>query len=233
MADQDYIAARICHKYQLDQLFLWNSLQAIEKYLKAILLYNGKSAKGIFHNLRKSLQQIRSIPDIPFDFPEDVVKFIEYIDEYGVNRYLDYPSVLREKSLFILDRSIWHIRRYCYYMRIEDTANNGLIVSKLKEEINNIHNDKYKKYPHKYKIFGGFIEDLIEKGKPLASHLIWKNFYFGKKKKRTVKNVKLRIAAANPTHFLYPEIVNELDKLVDFPRELRKYFRSIGKITTG
>ena len=151
------------------------------------------------------------------------MKYIEYIDDYGVSRYLDYPTVIQDRSLFRLDRSIWHIRRYCYYIR----------AYKIEDELEMIHNDKYKKYPNKYWIPGGFLEGIIEKSGPLASFLIWKNFYYGKRKKRKVRNVRLRVSAANPTHFLYPEVINELDKLVDFPRALRNHFRSIGKLTTG
>jgi len=48
-ADQDYIMARIAYRKEFDQQFRWCSLQALEKYLKAILLYNRVSAKGIGH----------------------------------------------------------------------------------------------------------------------------------------------------------------------------------------
>jgi hypothetical protein len=44
VADQDCIAARIVHRYSgLDLQFLWLAEQAVEKYLKAILLYNFSS----------------------------------------------------------------------------------------------------------------------------------------------------------------------------------------------
>ena len=44
-ADFDYVAARANYKMQLRQQFLWSAQQSIEKYLKAILLFNGKSAR--------------------------------------------------------------------------------------------------------------------------------------------------------------------------------------------
>lgn len=40
VADQDYVLARIAYRSELYAQFLWSGLQAIEKYLKAILLYN-------------------------------------------------------------------------------------------------------------------------------------------------------------------------------------------------
>ena len=40
IADKDYIAARLCYRNGLVPQFHWQALQAIEKYLKAILLIN-------------------------------------------------------------------------------------------------------------------------------------------------------------------------------------------------
>lgn len=53
IADQDYIAARLSYRYGLYSQFHWQSLQAIEKYLKAILLYN---RTDINHNLECALK---------------------------------------------------------------------------------------------------------------------------------------------------------------------------------
>ena len=38
VADQDYIAARLCYRSNLMVQFVWMAEQAIEKYLKAILV---------------------------------------------------------------------------------------------------------------------------------------------------------------------------------------------------
>ncbi|OGP57868.1 MAG: hypothetical protein A2162_02300 [Deltaproteobacteria bacterium RBG_13_52_11b] len=57
-ADQDYIMARQAYRMQFDSQFRWNSLQAVEKYLKAILLYNDRSTIGISHNLVEALKSV-------------------------------------------------------------------------------------------------------------------------------------------------------------------------------
>jgi HEPN domain-containing protein len=44
-ADKDYIVARSCYRMNLREQFLWASLQACEKYLKGILLFNERSAR--------------------------------------------------------------------------------------------------------------------------------------------------------------------------------------------
>lgn len=44
-ADYDYISARANYRMRLRQQFLWSAQQAVEKYLKATLLFNGRSAR--------------------------------------------------------------------------------------------------------------------------------------------------------------------------------------------
>jgi len=50
VADQDYIAARLSYRHGLIPQFHWQALQALEKYIKAILLYNRIKAKDINHD---------------------------------------------------------------------------------------------------------------------------------------------------------------------------------------
>ena len=77
-ADRDYISARLAYRHRLEQPFLWSALHSIEKYLKAILLYNGESAQKLSHDILKAYQRVLTIPNIPFDFPPDIEKFITH-----------------------------------------------------------------------------------------------------------------------------------------------------------
>ena len=122
IADQDYLAARGLYRLKLGPQFLWSAQQAIEKYLKGYTaLQRPQRLKHIGHNLEKAFQNINVITDIQFDFPQDVVEFIRYINEHGGNRYFEKPTYTLGKELLILDKTIWHIRRYCYYMRGQST----------------------------------------------------------------------------------------------------------------
>ncbi|MBU0482592.1 MAG: hypothetical protein KKG47_15985 [Proteobacteria bacterium] len=58
VADSDYIAARMAYRAQLVQQFLWSGLQAMEKYLKCILLLNRIKAKNVRHDLAVALRLI-------------------------------------------------------------------------------------------------------------------------------------------------------------------------------
>lgn len=52
-ADRDYISARAMYKLEIDDKFFWHVQQALEKYLKAILLFNEIKVKKQGHDLVK------------------------------------------------------------------------------------------------------------------------------------------------------------------------------------
>ena len=117
IADKDYLAARILYKVELGPQFLWSAHQAIEKYLKAIILYNDLSTKKIGHNLEKAFKQLDTIKEITFDFPNDIEDFIKYLNQQGNNRYFEKPAYAVGEELLMLDRTVWFIRRY-YFIRL-------------------------------------------------------------------------------------------------------------------
>lgn len=227
IADKDYIAARISHRYGLEHQFLWFALQAVEKYCKAILLYNGKSTKGIEHSILKAYDEVLTIPDIKFDFPDDIRDFIKYLDDEGKNRYFEYPYVTFGKELFFLDKTVWYIRRYCYYLRATVHKPDGTSVDLFSYEIKKIEHAYTLKYPNKYRIFGGFLEKALKNKSSLREPLVWKNFYYGTYKKNKILKYTLRIGSGNPTHYLHPEIFPDLEKLVKFSKPVKNYFNSL------
>src|SRR5438874_143572 len=91
VADADYVAARALFRLGLSQQFLWAALQAIEKYLKGILLFNDVSTKALGHDVAGAYTALSKIPDIVFDIPNDVQKFVSYLSCQGANRYFEKP----------------------------------------------------------------------------------------------------------------------------------------------
>ena len=223
VADQDYIAARMSYRAQLREPFLWSSLQAFEKYFKAILLFNNVSAKGVGHDINEGLNRVEKIQDISFVIPDDVRDFINYINNHGTNRYLEYSTHLLDKALLKLDRSIWYIRRYCFYMRGELKTHNDKIIDLLPFNIQKATNKEHEDKRYKYEIHGGLLEEIIKKQKPACEYLVWHNFYYGKRRKKLIKNHPNHMSSVNPTLSLHPEIFEELNKLVNFSRETRDY----------
>jgi hypothetical protein len=228
IADHDYICARSCHRLGLEQQFLWAALQAIEKYIKGILLFNFRSTKGYSHRVKDAYDALSSIPDIPFQIPKDVVGFITYLDEQGANRYFTYPYYTRGDNLFLLDKSVWHLRRYCQRLHLESVMPDGKKKQHLNAVLNTIHSPRFEKAPNKFRISSGVLDKIVD-GKPtlVRRELVWKNFYFGKRTKHFVSKFVMRSSSGNPTHFLHKGAFAELNELVRFEKPVCEYFKGL------
>ena len=227
IADNDYIGARTLFRYELIHQAYWSSLQAIEKYLKAILLFNGISTKNLSHELDKSLELINNIKEIEFNLPSDVVSFIDEINNEGANRYYEYPYGFEKLSLFKLDKTIWHIRKYCVYLKGQIQVK-GSLVDLLPFNLNEIKDKKYNDKPFKYKLTGGELEQVLQDKKSLKrKQLIWNNRYYGSKKKGKIY-LKHEISSyGNPPHFLDKTIFDEIKNYVTFSPEILQYFKKV------
>lgn len=230
IADKDYIASRILYRLNLGEQFLWSSLQALEKYLKAILLYNDKSTIDILHNIKTAFLRLNEIKDIPFEFPSDISRYIEFINNQGNNRYLSYPAFTTGDELLMLDKTVWHIRKYCFYMKGESTP----LPDGRRTDLFPGNVEKLRHFNDtnaiKFEIFGGFIEEVLKNKSRflrLREILIWKNFYYGKNKKKFIKNFTKYSWSVNPSHFLNPEIYKIIKERVYFPKDVRNYFTNI------
>jgi hypothetical protein len=227
VADADYVCARFCHRLDLKQQFLWAALQAIEKYLKGILLYNRRSTKGLWHNIQSASDRLQTIKDIPFDIPNDVEGFFRYLNLEGANRYFEYPYATVGDELLLLDKSVWYVRRYCQPFSREVSSINGKQVDWFKMQLKDVHDPRYKKRPNTFKISGGLLEKITrDKESKLRLELNYKNFWYGTYTKHKVRNLTFRSGSSYPAHFLHPEIFDELDKLVQFSPSIRQYFLS-------
>ena len=126
-ADENYITARWCATSNMIFDFLWLSLHALEKYMKAALLSNGRSSKGYGHNIGRLYKEIRSISGelIPetMSCPKFTSKqkwkncnindYLETVERYGNpdSRYGIYGYCADLNDLYKLDRTIFLVRR--------------------------------------------------------------------------------------------------------------------------
>jgi hypothetical protein len=69
IADANYIAARMACRAALVTPFLWASQQAVEKYLKCILLLNRICAREVRHDLGRALSYIERSDKVALDLP--------------------------------------------------------------------------------------------------------------------------------------------------------------------
>lgn len=188
VADHDYIAARALFRIGLYHQFLWAALQALEKYLKAILLYNDISAKEISHEPLKALEKTeKNIPQIQPLVRDHEREFIKEIEAIGRWRYLEAPYRCFENSIATLDGSVWAIRRFCFQMtRLRpEYAPNGR--DNYSHYIEYAQRDQHRDNPFEYNyFFNGHLEKLKSGKKGTQEqyeNLVWKNLYFGKRRK--------------------------------------------------
>jgi len=205
IADGDYIVARMACRAQLVTQFLWASHQAVEKYLKCILLLNRIEAKNVQHDLRKALRKIEESDKISLDLAMRSKKFIEMLDDYGAFRYFEISQHAFGADLITLDRAVWELRRHCTCAEWpkNQKLRNGFAAPLVL-------------------LRGGCLEKIIDDPKDHARKpLLWQNAFFGKRTRKGVRIWKW-IKAQNAPLYLNPQILDEVLKYVYIPNRLLK-----------
>jgi hypothetical protein len=126
-ADENYIAARWCSTQSLYTDFAWSAVHALEKYLKAVLLYNGRSVKGHGHDIGALYQLVKPLapgllPDtlrkprrlsIAHWFDRTPEAFLQHLYQNGNadNRYLIFGHDTRTEDVHMLDSMVFAVRR--------------------------------------------------------------------------------------------------------------------------
>lgn len=208
IADADYIAARMACRAALVAQFLWSSQQAIEKYLKCILVLNRIMATDVRHDLGKALKRINDSGRLPLDLTERTRKFIQHIDECGQYRYFEISNVAFGVDLITLDRAVWEVRRYC-------TLDLGPRQATLR--------DGYA--APRVRIAGGNIENILDNTENQAREpLLWQNGFFGKRARKRVR-LNRWFQAHNSPLYLNPHILDEVLKYVFLPKDVVSGYR--------
>lgn len=132
-ADETYIVARWCAIQRLPSSFIWNAIHALEKYIKAAILINGGSVRGLKHDIVKGYDKLDSIagdllpsilrrPDeISLDYwrdcsPKDFISRL--MNNGGASvRYNEEGFTYNHLDLYLLDELVFQIRRL--YVRLE------------------------------------------------------------------------------------------------------------------
>jgi hypothetical protein len=131
-ADQDYVLARWAAINNLDLQFLLLGMLAVEKYLKAILLFNDRPAIKYGHDIVTAYEDVLEFnPSLSFDpllkpqllkgidelywRDEPLKTFLRRLNELGNpnNRYMLEGFVFCSDDLFKLDQVVWSFRRHC------------------------------------------------------------------------------------------------------------------------
>jgi HEPN domain-containing protein len=218
VADQDYIASRLSYRHGLIPQFHWQALQALEKYIKAILLYNRIKAKNINHDLDIALKHTNKLP-FELKLSPSTLELIKHIGNFGKFRYLETSYFTHGPKLVQLDRAVWEIRRYCRVLNYELELSDGSMKNMLDLEIQKIENSNNQS-PNKFSIMGGALEKILGKKENTARPaLIWQNGFFTGKVRKFVKS-PAHFHSVNAPLSLHPEILDEVLKYIFIPKDV-------------
>lgn len=228
VADADYIAARICWRRQLGHQFFWMALQAVEKYLKGILLFHRQPVHKLSHELEQGLMNVKKLPGIDLKLKPEVEKFLHILNEQGQNRYFEWNLMLRGQEILLLDELVWYLRVRCVTIANEVKQRDGKVIWTLQEHLKKVGNHQPGKNVSHIVIPFGKLEQILSGKSEARRDLVWKNFFFGSRYKSHIK-FRPQVRFESSSVVVYPEIFQELDKLVRFPKKVREHFQPKGK----
>ena len=182
---------------RLRQQFLWSAQQAMEKYLKAILLFNGKSARYYFlpgatkkkeygHDLGALLAEVKQLTFFQIEIELEDENFLTHLSQLGgANRYLSTSSYITSDAIHRLDRLIWNVRRYCQSIPDRGLGCRDVVPGLQAMFVKSIADPQT---PHTFALMGGELEAVIKRSPkdPARKALIWANRFYGKKKRLQV-----------------------------------------------
>lgn len=222
MADRDYIAARLACRAELMPQVLWSAQQAIEKYLKYILLVNRIPAK-VGHDILSALKLTEKL-SFKIDLRPQSREFIEHVATYGEYRYLDVSYFVKGHVLLDIDMAVWDLRRYC---QVLDVFGKKLPIAEhlMLENAKLMLKTSTDRPAHEFRLNRGFLEEVLDKKEhPARDALIWQNAFFGVRARKSVK-IKNHLQASNSPLYLYPEMLEDLLKYVFIPGKLKDGYR--------
>lgn len=174
VADEDYMSARLLYLYHLyDQSFV-SMQQSLEKYLKAVLLYNGiktPTKNKPTHDLSKLLAACGNL--VIKDETNTMILKLNHIEDIRY-RLLSHGVNQSEKALESFDFAVCDLRRYCK----PDSLKAQKDFSEL--EINNFVNGR--------QLFGGKLEKIILQTEPSKSDSMLKHFAWTQRMMLTRQN---------------------------------------------
>lgn len=223
-ADHDYIAARMAYRAGLLSQALWSSLQAIEKYLKYILLVNRvlKPKERLGHNIVAARDLIHSSTTLKINFVNPrCEQYFQLVNDVGANRYLEVSQYSMQDHLHLLDTAVWSIRRFCTVLQYALPDGKTALPFEL-QKINYAETRPH----HEFYLQGGKLEKIAKdiENDFLKQGLLWQNMEYDDPK-NWPNTFEYRTNFTNAPLWLHPEIIDDVINYVFIPSELIKDYR--------
>lgn len=224
-ADRDYIHARLACRSELFPQFLWSSHQALEKYLKAILLYNRIEATRVRHDILGALALTRHLP-FKIELSNRSKRFLDHVADLGEHRYLDVPYYVHGHVMVDLDLCVWELRRYCQVLNVFGKALPSIEESLLQKAKTDLELSRSQPR-HLFRLHGGHLEKILDNPRhPSRPPLVWNNPCYGVRARKVIR-ARAQMHAQNPLLLHYPEILPELQKYVFIPGSIAAGYRAL------
>lgn len=220
-ADQDYIHARLAYQNKLIPQFLWSSLHCLEKYSKCMLVANGNKVINIGHKISPLINKFEEDAGLNIYLSTDVKDFIRRLDETAKYRYMTVSNVSKGYDLFLLDKSIHEIRRYCQQFSFEKEEKKSQVL-----ELSNKNIEGKIKDIQRISLEGGVLERILkDKKHPARKALIYQNAFFSTRKRSTI-SIKKNITAYNSVFFQNHELFELAKQYIKIEPEVKKAYEN-------
>lgn len=211
--DADYIVARLAMRARLHAQYLWAAEQAVEKYLKCILVLNRVNTKDLSHDLEAALARVREALELDLGMVELERDAFDSLVRWNADRYLINPYVVEERELGGLDLLVWRLRQYCTALDVEHYAD------RPSRDVRRHNLDRISARsitePKLGYVEGGVLEQILAGRKsPARQGLVWRNLRFSTSSRKRVPmsagwravNSPLSLAIENKDHDVVSQV---------------------------
>lgn len=225
--DGDYITARLAMRSRLSANFLWSAQQAVEKYLKCILMLNRRNTSDLSHNLNNALDRINADLAFKIVLGKAEQEFFDHLNNWGGDRYLLYSFELHGHELFSLDLLVWRLRQYCVPLDLVHYADAPSTEVLLK---NVAAIEAGWKGPSKNgHVSGALLETILaNKAHAARAALVWKNARYSNKVLKKIPYTD-SFQAINAPLFNDPELVDKVSAYMRIPRDVLEGARQLAE----
>ena len=226
VGDGDYIAARLALRARLPGQFLWSGSQALEKYLKCMLLLGRVEAKKLRHDIAKALKLVNEKLHFNINLPAKEQEVFQHIADCEGDRYLVTSLTLFDHELSAFDSLVWRLRQYCHPPSLEhynDSPSNDVLLKNLAQIENRLTGD-----PSEGHLEQGFLENILAANShPAKDGLSWRNAKFGGNEPIAAHHGISSFMAINSPLYLHPEIARPVDEWIFLPKGAVEAFEAL------
>lgn len=217
IGDGDYIAARMAMRARLAPQFLWSAEQAVEKYLKCILMLNREDTRDLAHDIRAALERINQKLPFTIELQQAAQEVFDHLVDWSADRYLVNSLHLFDREVLKLDMLVWHLRQFCVPLDVahyaDEPSRDVLLanVARIQAGLNG---------PRRAGYINGLLENVARDRKhPAHNALVWRNLAYSG---RPVKRVRFPNSwqALNSPLFVRPDLADEVAKYMRLPRDV-------------